>query len=609
MHGVSALSRYRWYQANVANRCIDAWNGSARVVAPVMPTGSGKTVVIAGLIKTLNKPTCAIAHRQELVTQISTALAREGVRHSFIADKQVIKSAVAGHMEELGRSYYDPTSSVKVAGIDTLVRRASANDPWFASVGLAVIDEGHHVLQKNKWGTGFEMFPNALGLFPTATFCRADGQGLGRCSDGYVEEIIEGPPMRALIDMGYLTDYDVVCPKPSVDLHDVNVSDATGDFNQFQVRKAVHDSPKLVGDVVHEYLRWAKGKLGVTFAVDVESANEIAQAYRAAGVPAEVVTAKTHDDLRRSILRRFKRREILQLVNVDLFGEGFDLPAIEVVSMARPTQSFPLYCQQAGRAMRLMISPILMAAWDTYDDAQRRRFIAESDKPKALIIDHVGNIERHGLPDRPRVWSLERREKRAKVDSDEIPLRRCLNTDVNGTGLACLKDYERYLRQCPYCGHRRPEPTSRSSMESVEGDLVMLDPALLAAMRGEVIQLDSSPKYPYGASPAIRQSIWNRHVESCAAQRDLRHVMDCWSAAHDDDDSTNYRRFYVTFGLDVVSAMGLGAREAAALRERIERRLAIDGYVIRPQAVPVPSESRGTGNAEGTDVERRARVG
>lgn len=78
-----------------------------------------------------------------------------------------------------------------------------------------------------------------------------------------------------------------------------------------------------------------------------------------------------------AILRRFKARELTVLVNVDLFGEGFDLPATEVVSMARPTMSYALYVQQFSLALRLM-----------------------DGKTEAIIIDHVGNVRRHGLPDK-----------------------------------------------------------------------------------------------------------------------------------------------------------------------------------------------------------------
>lgn len=579
------MSRYRPYQADIESRSFEAWNRGARVVSPVLATGGGKTVIIGGTIKRFAAPTVAIAHRQELVSQISIALAREGIRHSFIADKKVVRSIVAAHMEDedIGRSYYDPHSHVRVAGVDTLVKMSASNDPWFNAVRLVVEDEGHHVLRHNKWGKAFAMFPNAYGMFPTATFCRADGQGLGRDADGYVDEIIEGPHMRALIEMGYLTDYRIVAPEPSVDLRDVAISEATGDFNLQQVRNAVHRSPRLVGDVVREYLRWAPGKLGVTFAVDVESATEIAKAYRDAGVPAEVVSAKTPDDMRRSVIRRFKNRDILQLVNVDLFGEGFDLPAIEVVSFARPTQSYSLYAQQFGRALRLMVSRILMGAWDTYTDAQRRQFIAESSKPKAMIIDHVGNVERHGLPDKRREWSLERREKRGRrLLTDEIPIRSCLNP-------VCASVYERIHKCCPFCGFY-PVPAERSSLVAVDGDLTELDEATLKAMRGEIASIDGPcyvPKHLKGT--AAGQSIWNRHTERQRAQSELRHAIASWAATHGaDDDSTNYRRFFHVFGIDVASAMAYGAPDAISLRERIAARLALDGYVISPQTHPVP---------------------
>lgn len=576
------MSRCRPYQLDVKNECYRAWHEGVRCVMPVVPTGGGKTVIVGEIIREFDVPTCAIAHRQELVGQISTALAREGIRHSLLAPKDVIRSIVAGHIETVGRSYYNANSHVRVAGVDTLVRINAANDPWFASVRLCVEDEGHHVLKGNKWGQAFSMFANALGLFPTATACRADGRGLGLHADGLVDQLVFGPTMRQLIDMGYLTDYRVICSEPSVDLADVDVSDATGDFNQYQVRKAVHRSSRLVGDVVREYLRWAGGKLGVTFAVDVESATEIAKAYNEAGVPAAVVTAKTPDDLRRSILRRFRNRELLQLVNVDLFGEGFDLPAIEVVSMARPTQSYSLYAQQFGRALRLMISDILAVAWDTYTDAQRRDFIAHSIKPKAMIIDHVENIKRHNLPDKPRGWSLDRRDKRSSVKvTDAIPGRVCINED-------CAQFYERVHKCCPYCGFY-PPPAERSSIVLVDGDLTELDEATLAMMRGAEIDLDAPIYVPQHLDGAAARAAWNGVNEKLIAQRELRHAIGSWAAVHSaDDDSTNYRRFFHTFGIDVSAAKTLKRKDAEELAARIAAKLLIDGYVIAPYSAPVP---------------------
>lgn len=576
------MSRCRPYQLDVKNSIYTAWHEGARCVMPVVPTGGGKTVIVGEVIREFAVPTAAIAHRQELVGQISTALARENIRHSILAPKPVIRSIVAGHVETIGRSYYDPNAQTKVAGVDTLVRMSAGNDPWFNSVRLCVEDEGHHVLKANKWGQAFGMFPNAYGLFPTATPHRADGRGLGKDADGLVDRLVFGPTMRQLIDMGYLTDYRVICPEPSVDLTNVAISDATGDFNQDQIRKAVHRSPRLVGDVVREYLRWASGKLGVTFAVDVKSATEIARAFNEANVPAAVVSAKTPDDLRRSILRRFKNRELLQLVNVDLFGEGFDLPAIEVVSMARPTQSYSLYAQQFGRALRLMVSDILAAAWDTYSDAQRRDFIAHSSKQKAIIIDHVGNIERHHLPDKPRNWSLERREKRSRgLLTDAIPLRICPSE-------VCAMPYERIHKCCPYCGFY-PEPAVRSSIETVDGDLTELDAATLALMRGEEIDVDATIHVPRHLEGAAARAAWNNCNERNNAQRGLRHAIASWAATHGhDDDSTNYRRFFHTFGLDVSAAKGLGRKDAEDLTARIAARLLLDGFVISAQTAPVP---------------------
>jgi len=435
--------------------------------------------------------------------------------------------------------------------------------------------EGHHVLADNKWGIAMGRFPNARGLFPTATPKRADRKGLGRHADGLVDALVTGPTMRELIDMGYLTDYRVFAPPCDVDFSHINVSDATGDYNQVQLRNVMHENKSIVGDVVKHYLRIAPGKLGVTFAVDVEEATKIAAEFRKAGVPAEVVSAKTPTALRQSILRRFKNREILQLVNVDLFGEGFDLPAIEVVSMARPTMSWSLFCQQFGRALRLMLSPILAGAWDTYTDEQRRAHIASSGKPHAIIIDHVSNVVVHGLPDAYREWSLDRGERRSRGrPSDVIPCRTCLNP-------ACIRVYERTYCACPYCG-TYPVPEGRSIPDQVDGDLLELDPSILKALRGEIARIDGMPQYPRDASPIIRQSIANKHATRQEAQKALREQIALWAGYQRHlgrNESETYRRFFFMFGTDIATAQTLGASEASALAERISNKLLVDGVV------------------------------
>jgi len=313
---------------------------------------------------------------------------------------------------------------------------------------------------------------------------------------------------------------------------------STGDYVQPQLRAAVARS-SITGDVVRDYLRYAAGKRGVTFVPDVDTAAHVAGLYRAAGVPAEAVSAKTPAALRSDLVRRLRDGRLLQLVNVDLFGEGFDLPAIECVSFLRPTQSFALYCQQFGRALRVM-----------------------EGKTHATIIDHVGNIQRHGLPDAPREWSLERREKRAKSVASAIPLRVCPE---------CSSAYEGYSSECPYCGHVRL-PAVRTAPEHVEGDLIELDWDALEALRGAVAHVDGPPRVPWGASPVVEGAVRKRHRERQESQAVLREAIAVWAGhqrAAGRPDSESYRRFWHAFGIDVMSAQALGAREAETLAGKV----------------------------------------
>lgn len=533
----------RDYQQNAVDAVAQA-HAVGLTPLVVLPTGAGKTICFTEILRAQTVPAIAIAHRQELVTQMSLTLARNDVRHQIIAPDNVIREAVKLHVAELGRSFYSPTATVATAGVDTLLRRADRPgfNAYANSVGLWVIDEAHHVIRDNKWGTATQLFPAARGLGVTATPDRADGLGLGRHADGVFDTMIQGPTMRELINRGYLTDYRIFAPPSDLDIGGVKVSATTGDYNRDGVRKAVARS-HIVGDVVSHYQRIATGKLGVTFAVDVESAEAIAEAFNAAGIPAMVVSAKTPALERSDAIRRFARREIMQLVNVDLFGEGFDLPAIEVVSMARPTQSYALFAQQFGRALRLM-----------------------DGKTEALIIDHVGNVMRHGLPDARNTWTLDGRDRRSrKGASDAIPVTTC-------TADGCFNVYERIHPACPFCGHE-PKPAARSGPEFVDGDLTELDAETLAAMRGEVERVDG-PFVPNSRQPEVGQmAARKRHRLTQEAQTELRAVIAQWAGyrrAEGETDRQIYRRFYHSFGVDILTAKTLKQKEADALSARIQ---------------------------------------
>ena len=527
------------FKANVERE----WASGVDTVLAVLPTGGGKTKVFSNIIAEHSGRAVAVAHRQELVTQISCALAAEGVQHRIIAPDSVVRLATALQVEQCGRSYYNPLARAAVASVDTLEARADALASWCDGVSLWVMDEGHHVLSSNKWGRGVAMFPRARGLGVTATPMRADGKGLGREYDGVYGALVVGPDMRDLISRGYLTDYRIFAPANDIDLSGVPLSQSTGDYSTPKLTKAVRRS-HIVGDVVDHYKRIAPGRLGVTFATDVQTAGEIAQQFNAAGVPADVVSAKTPAAERVASLRKFKNREIIQLVNVDLFGEGFDLPALEVVSMARPTESYGLYAQQFGRALRVL-----------------------PGKTEAIIIDHVGNVVRHGLPDAPRLWSLKPREKRSA--GKKTGLKVCPNcTGVyNGLGHDV----------CPFCEFK-PVPADRTRPEMVDGDLTELDPATLDAMRKAIEKIDRDPE------EYRRELIRNRapikyqfaHVNRHAKRRDLnvvlRDIIDWWAGvamAGDAAAAMCYRNFYHTFGVDVLTAQSMSYRETEELTNKV----------------------------------------
>lgn len=560
--------KLRPYQHEAEQAIYSAWDSGAENVLGVLPTGAGKTVTFSNVIHNVDAPTCAIAHRQELVTQMSLALAREGVKHRILAPDPVVKLAINLHRAELDHDFYDVNAHAGVAGVDTLGIRGGKHDlrHWVQSIRFWVQDEAHHLLRDNKWGKAVALFPKARGLGVTATPIRADKRGLGRHADGVFDELIVGPTMRELIDMGYLTDYRIFAPPSDFNMRGEQTS-ASGDWTHKKMRNRAKQS-HIVGDVVAHYLRIAKGKLGVTFAPDIKTAEEITGQFNAAGIPAAILHGKTPDKERIETMRRFANREILQLVNVDILGEGVDVPALEVVSFARPTESYSLYVQQFGRALRLLLPRTLAAAWDTYTNEQRRRFISESEKPIAIIIDHVGNVVHHGLPDAVKAWTLDRQDRRSRgVSEGVIPLIPCPN---------CSGPYEKTHSVCPYCGYK-PEPASRSGPEFVDGDLLELDAEALARLRGEVKRINSTVLYPAGVNAATKRAIHNRHYERQEAQAALRESIAWWAGyqrAAGRADSESYRRFYFMFGTDVLTAQTLGRREALELAGRINNYLA-----------------------------------
>lgn len=525
------------------------WNNGARVVLNVLPTGGGKSIIISDIVNDkfmLGAQQAVIAHRNELVSQMSMHIARRGIKHRIIGSKSTVSGIINEHREEFGRSLVNPDAYTAVVGIDTLNARANELAGWAAQIDFFHGDEGHHFLAGNKWGKGVNMFTRARGTLWTASPSRADRKGLGRHADGIADAMVLGPDMRSLINIGALTDYEIVCPTSDIELTDDDIG-ASGDYSPVKLAAAAEKS-HIVGDVVTEYVKYAIGKRAICFATDVKTAGEISKRFNDVGIPAAAVSANTPEAVRRNFIKRFKLGQIWVLVNVDLFGEGFDVPACEVVIMARPTASLGVYLQQFGRAMRTM-----------------------PGKLYGLIIDHVGNVKRHGFPDKPHYWTMDRLDKRAKREKspDEIENAVCTN---------CSRPYLRALPKCPHCGFAPELPVGGArSIEVVDGDLTLLNRDMLAEMRKTIIlESPASVANRVGFATGVNNfgsRAADNQIETIQTQQRLAAAIDQWAGigkARGQSDGEMYRRFYLTVGMDVYSAQTLKKAEMEALAQRVE---------------------------------------
>ena len=562
----------RSYQTQIKEAVFNAWSKQAKTVMAVSATGSGKTVTAEAIASDLDGPGCAIAHRRELVGQLSMQWAKAGIPHNIIAPKKTRDIIVRRHMRKLGKTTYTPHAQWAIASVQTLAVRPDT-DGWLQEVVNAIGDEGHHYLRSNVWGKAWARLKNLKrGVLFTATPERPDGKGLSTWTDGLCDAMIEGPPMRWLIDQGYLLDYWIETIKPSdLDLTGIDLA-ANGDLNQKQLSEAVKRSKAIVGDVVNTYCSKAWGQRWVTFATDLDHAKRIHEAFKAAGVPSLVVSSDSTDDERDNALTALEAGTVWNLINVDLFGEGFDLPNIAGISMARPTESFIVYCQQFGRVLRLLISDFQHAIWESLSVAARLDAIARSEKPRGRIFDHAGNFHRHeGPPDKPRVWRFDGRGSKSRKAGDEIPLRGCTE---------CFKPYERYYTACPYCG-AEPPVDPRGGANEVDGDIYLLSDEYLAQVRGNIAHVDGPVVEPYGAPEHVKAAVRKKHQERKIEQHKLRKLIELWAGSYPDvSDEVNYKRFYFLFGVDVMAALALGAGEAAALRDKITRQMSERGIIV-----------------------------
>lgn len=420
----AARYELRYYQADAIARINAAIEAGRKGVLLVIVTGGGKTVIAADVIGTYvatGKRVVVIVHREELVDQMAGKLSTGGVRFGFIK---------AGYPTQAD-------APVQIASIQTLHARAMRGSIIeMPPADLVIIDEAHHALAKT-WKDVADYYTQAGAVIVgmTATPARGDGRGLG----GVFDVMVQGPSVAELIEGGFLVKTTVYAPyRPDL----VGVRTVAGDYSEKQLDERLNKR-ELVGDIVLHYLKInSDRRRTVVFAINVAHAVSICDAFRSAGIMAEVVHGGTPRDERRQILANLERGHLDVVVNCMVLTEGWDQPAVSCLILARPTKSLALYRQMVGRVLR-----------------------PAPGKTDALIIDHSGATYDHGFAEDEIEWVLEvdRRATNKTQSSRGNQQPRKLLTCPECTALRTAGS------PCPACGWR-PTPKAQE-IEVVDGDL------------------------------------------------------------------------------------------------------------------------------------------
>jgi ATP-dependent helicase IRC3 len=350
----------RPYQTEAISAIEDAERRGVRRPLLGLPTGTGKTVIFAALIRRRGGSALVLAHRDELLVQ-----ATEKIRQVDPAAQLGLVKAEANDVE----------APVVVASMQTLAResRLTRLPRRFQTV---VVDEAHHATADSyrrvlDWVDGS---PLLLGV--TATPERADNASLRDVWD----EVVYSRSLLEMIRAGYLVDLRGLRVRLAVDFSRVRVRH--GDFVDADAAAALTaaDAP---AHACAAYLEHAPGRKALLFTPTVELAHLMVEAFRKRGVAAEAVDGSLPLEERRAILARLRTGETKVVANCAVLTEGFDEPSVDCVIVARPTRSRILYVQMIGRGTRTF-----------------------PNKRDCLIVDLVGATERHDLLTLPQLFGL-----------------------------------------------------------------------------------------------------------------------------------------------------------------------------------------------------------
>lgn len=382
-----------------------------------LETGGGKTAIIA---KLNDQPTINIAHRNMLIEQISQTLTRVGVYHKIIGNSQIKKRC---QLYQRNHNLNTKDNHTYVGTIQSIIARHKTGRlnldtslPY-----QIIIDECHHVADGNMWAKLGEIFPNARFIGATATPCRLDGQGLHKDCGGLFDSLVQAEQLSKngtlwLIENGYLADYEAYCP-PVVYMDLPQPKSLTAEFTKAEMDKWAKGriTRNVMGDIINHYKKLADNDTAIVFCPSIDTADQLSQLFQKNGYVASYIASSLSfvENMRR--VDALRRGEIKVLCNVEMATEGFDLPSAECLIVLRPTASFVLHKQMIGRVMR-----------------------PKTDDKKAIIIDHVGNITRHGLPDDEVHWTLNGTPSNKKTLTAPCSI--------------CHFLHNVYLKHCPQCG-------------------------------------------------------------------------------------------------------------------------------------------------------------
>ncbi len=340
----------RNYQFKAVTSIREDFKAGKRRILLWMPTGAGKTVVFCYLVKETAKrgKHCLIVVRgRKLVDQASQRLFREQVPHGTM---------MAGHWN------YRPHFPVQVCSIDTLISRS-----YKPKADLIIIDEAH-MAQSGGYKEFLAQYDNESFIVGVTATPYAD-KGLRHIAESIVHPIT----MQELIDQGHLVPFRYFAPgEPN--LEGVRINATSKDYNSGELEKRMV-SGQLTGKIIDHWLSIASDRPTLLFGVNIHHSQFLAEKFREAGIEAEHCDADTSDKERNEIIKRLESGKTKVVCNVGIFCTGVDIPSLGAIIMARPTKSYNLYIQQAGRGTR-----------------------TSKGKTNCILLDHAGNIKQHGFP-------------------------------------------------------------------------------------------------------------------------------------------------------------------------------------------------------------------